>query len=996
MKTNIKELSFEEFIQDQLHTLHDYEVRQASQYDKSLCMDADLVIQFIKKTQPEKWEKLEEQYGLDTKKQFLKRLDSELSNPNRKGVLEILRKGITDRGVNFKLAFWKPGSALNPDAWQQYERNIFSVIRQVKFSLKNEKSIDLVIFINGLPIFTIELKNQLTGQTVKNAMEQYQTDRDPKEKLLTFKRCLTHFSVDTEQVYMTTKLAGLATKFLPFNKGDKNSSGNPIVEKKYKTHYLWEHIWSKDSILDLLANFIHLHIEEIENADGRTTREEILFFPRYHQLDTVKRIINHTKEHGVGNNYLIQHSAGSGKSNTIAWTAHRLSELHSKDGKKTFDTVVIVTDRRLLDRQLSEIVESFSQVRGVVKHVDSSAELKEALGKGIKIITSTLQKFPVIVDTIEATEGKTFAVIIDEAHSSQSGESAADLRQVLTLDEAEKEAEKTERVFKTTEDLLNERIKARKVKTPNISFLAFTATPKQKTLELFGTQDPLSKKYYPFSLYSMKQAIEEGFILDVLKNYTTYQTFFELLKKIEDDPEYAKKIAQRLLIGYVERHEHAIGKKVKIMVEHFEEKIANEINGKAKAMIVTKSRLHAVKYKLALDKYLKEKKYPHKALVAFSGTVRDGKLHYTESQMNKGVSEKQTANEFKKDKHRFLIAANKFQTGFDQPLLAVMYVDKKLGGVNAVQTLSRLNRIAHRKTDTFVLDFVNTTDEIKDSFQPYYTTTVLSEGTDPNILYDLKRDIVQFKLFADHEVKGFVEDYFNGKDPDIINAALEPVVDRFNKLLEQEQNDFKTKAKDYIKKYGFISQIITFKDTTLEELFIFLKLLVRKLPIRKNPLPYEILEAINMDSYKIEKKAKVNIPLKTEEGTIDPMGLGTGRFKVEEEIDPLSKIIKDINERFGAEFNSDDKVILNSLSKKLLDNTSLEGSIKNNNRDAAKIKFDRLFQSELVTMLNSHFGLYKKLDVNPELKNYVNNRIFEYVSNKVTQDASINSTVNTL
>jgi len=525
-------------------------------------------------------------------------------------------------------------------------------------------------------------------------------------------------------------------------------------------------------------------------------------------------------------------------------------------------------------------------------------------------------------------------------------------------------------------------MKARKVSTPNISFLAFTATPKQKTLELFGIKDVLSGKFFPFSLYSMKQAIEEGFILDVLKNYTTYRTFFELLKKIEDDPEFNKKKAQRLLIGYVEKHDHAINEKAKIMVEHFMDKIQGNIDGKAKAMIVTKSRLHAVKFKLAFDKYLSDKGYPYHALVAFSGSVKDGGIVYTESQMNGGLPEKQTAQEFKKDDCKFLIAAEKFQTGFDQPLLQVMYVDKKLGGVNAVQTLSRLNRKRAGKTGTFVLDFVNETDDIKEAFQPYYTTTVLSEATDPNILHDLERDISQFKLFTSFEVDGFVDMYFNNESPDMLNAVLDQVVERYIDMLSEEQDDFKSKSQDYIRKYGFISQIVTFSDVKLEKLFIFLKLLIRKLPFRKEQLPYEVLEAVDMDSYKIQKQKDMQIVLESEEGVVAPMGSGGDAGTVEEVIDPLSKIIKDINERFGTAFDATDKVILNSLSQKLLNNQSLEGSIKNNSENAAKIKFNNLFQEELITMLNSHFDLYKKLDENPELKNYVNDRIFDMVVQK--------------
>lgn len=979
MKTNTKEKGFEEFIESQLEKLHGYSVRVASAYDKELCMDTELVLGFIQASQPRAWERLLEQYGENAEQQFLARLDKEIES---RGLLSVFREGISDRGVSFKLAFWKPKSSLNNEAIEEYETNILSVMRQVKYSDKNENSIDLMLFLNGLPLFTTELKNQLTGQTVKDAIEQYKTDRDPKEKLLAFKRCLTHFAVDTEQVYMVTELKGLATRFLPFNKGDKNSSGNPVVPGKYKTHYLWEETWARESVLDLVENFINLQIEERENEQGRLVRDELLLFPRYHQLDAVRRVIKDAGERGPGKNYLIQHSAGSGKSNTIAWVAHRLSELHDQKDEKIFDTVIVVTDRRVLDRQLSETVESFAQVRGVVKHVNTSTELKTVLEKGVKVITSTLQKFPVIADVIESTEGKTFAVIIDEAHSSQTGEAAADLRQILTLDEAEKETEKEMKVFKTTEDLIIERMRARKVKTPNISFLAFTATPKQKTLELFGEEDVVTKKFYPFSLYSMKQAIEEGFILDVLKNYTIYQTYFELLKKIQDDPEYSKKKAQRLLIGYVERHEHAIDTKVQIMIEHFEEKMLRDIGGKAKAMIVTKSRLHAVKYKLAFDKYLKEKGYPHKALVAFSGSVRDGEIDYREAQMNGGVPENQTEHEFKKDEYKFLIVAEKFQTGFNQPLLGVMYVDKKLHGVNAVQTLSRLNRTKAGKPDVFVLDFVNEADEVKDAFQPYYTTTVLSESTDPNILHDLQRDVFQFKLFANFELEGFIENYFNSATPAAINALLDEVVERYSGLLDEEKEDFKSQAQDYIRKYGFISQIATFSDPKLEKLYIFLKFLVRKLPSQKEQLPFEVLEAVDMDSYKVQKQTEQSIILDNEEGVIEPIGNGGSAALMREELDPLSKIIKEINQRFGTAFTTTDKVILNTLSEKLLSDRSLEGSIKNNSENAAKIKFDALFQGELIDMLNSHFELYKKLDESPELKEFVKNRIFEMMVKK--------------
>ena len=984
-KTNTKESGFEEFIEQELVSLHGYRSRPNSSYNKELCMDTELVLEFIQTTQKDNWTKLVEQYGNDASDRFLARLDEELLS---RGSLSVLREGVTDRGVRIRLAYFKPENDKNPETLADYAGNVLSVMRQVKYSAKNENSLDIVIFVNGLPIFTTELKNQFTGQNVINAISQYKTDRDQKEKLLSFKRCLTHFAVDTKQAYMATRLTGLSTYFLPFNKGSNNSSVNPPAPAgKYETHYLWEDIWSKDSVFDLLGNFIQEVTEEKEDKNGKKRKEEKIIFPRYHQLETVRRIVVDAQTNGPGKNYLIQHSAGSGKSNTIAWVAHRLAELHDDSSKNVFDGVIVVTDRRVLDRQLSDTVKSFSQITGLVKHVENGGkELKESLEAGVKIITTTLQKFPVIVDAIEKVEGKKFAVIIDEAHSSQSGESAADLRQVLTLDEAEKETEKEEKAFKTVEDQIIERMKARKVASPNLSFFAFTATPKQKTLELFGTEDVVTGKFGPFSLYSMKQAIEEKFILDVLKNYTTYETYFGLLKKVEDDPEFDKKKAQRLMVGYVERHEHAIDKKVAIMVEHFEEKIASLIAGKAKAMVVTKSRLHAVRYKIAFDKYLKEKGYGHTALVAFSGTVKDidTKLEYTESGMNK-VSESQTTEEFKKDENKFLIVAEKYQTGFDQPLLSVMYVDKKLGGVSAVQTLSRLNRTTYGKDDTFVLDFVNETDDIKEAFQPYYTTTVLSEATNPNILHDLERDVRGFKFFTDFEVNGFVDELFAKATPDKLNHIIDAVVLRINEenLTEEEMESFKTTVFEYLKKYAFISQIVTFEDPQLEKLFIFLKFLIRKLPKRENPLPYEVLEAIDMETYRIEKKGETNLKLENAEGIIEPMGGGGEKGLAEDERDALSRIIKEVNERYGTSFNDGDRVILNDLSKRLLESEILQGSVMNNSKDAAKLKFDQLFQDELVSVLDKHFSLYQKLDQSPELKKFVQERVFEYVVKKM-------------
>jgi type I restriction enzyme R subunit len=788
--------------------------------------------------------------------------------------------------------------------------------------------------------------------------------------LASYKRCLTHFAVDTEEVFMCTKLEGLRSFFLPFNKGHKLSSGNPPAKKKYKTEYMWEDIWSKDTILEVMSRFLCLQKEEKIDKKGKKRIIEKLIYPRYHQLDAVRRLVAESEAKGAGSNYLIQHSAGSGKSNSIAWLAHRLADLHKADDKKVFDSVIIITDRRILDRQLQNTVAQFEQVRGVVKKIEKdSSQLRRALENGEKIIITTLQKFPVIVADMAAMQGKNFAVIVDEAHSSQSGESVKSLKQVLGEDEQEPDNE-------TYEEKIEKEMEARG-KQKNVSFYAFTATPKPKTLEIFGERQ-FDGSFRPFSIYSMKQAIDEGFILDVLKNYTSYQMYFSLLKKADDDPEFQKKKAQRLMIDFVGKHDITIKKKVEIIVQHFWRNISREIHGKAKAMIVTRSRLHAVRFKKIVDEYLKDQNLPIKALVAFSGTVKDGSLEYTESQMN-GSPENQTAEIFKEDDCKFLIVAEKFQTGFDEPLLTAMYVDKKLSNVNCVQTLSRLNRKRPDKEETFVLDFVNETDDIKEAFQPYYATTVLSEATDPNILHDLQRDILNYRLFSEQEIDDFCRMYFQEVSPAELNAFLDNIIERFDELDEEEQGECRKKINDYVKKYAFISQIISFADTSLEKIYIFLRLYRKKLPLSNETIPLEVLESIDLESIKIPKVGERNIALEAEDGMLEPIE-GSGRGKNEDEEQTLSRIIKDVNERFGTDFSDEDRVILNNLTQRLLSSKSLSGAVKNNNsKDAVKIKFDEVFAEELISMFKSNFDLYQKLDSNEDLKGYVNHKMFEFI-----------------
>ena len=768
-----------------------YRKRRPEDYDRALCMLPRDVVDFVLATQPKEWQKLTQHHGAAVKEQFLRRLASEIE---RRGALDVLRNGIKDMGCKFRLAYFRPASGLNEETRRLYQANLFAVVRQVRYSAKNEKSLDLVLFLNGIPIFTAELKNPLTGQDVEDAIRQYKTDRDPREPLLAYGRCLAHFAVDSDLVYVTTHLAGPRTHFLPFNQGKFGGAGNPPVpptQKGYATAYLWEQTWARNSVLDLVRQFIH-EVEE-EDEKGRKTGRRFLIFPRYQQLDCVRLLVFDARAAGAGQRYLIQHSAGSGKSFTIAWLAHQLATLHDANDRRVFDSIVVITDRRVLDRQLQTTMRQFEQTLGVVENIDTtSRQLKEALESGKTIIVTTLQKFPVIAKEIGELPGKRFALIVDEAHSSQSGESSKSLKAVLASGSLE-EAEAQEAGAETPEEELESAILAemeRRGRLPNLSTFAFTATPKPKTLELFGTKRA-DGKFTPFHLYSMRQAIEEGFILDVLANYTTYKAYWRLLKKVEDDPRYDKKKAEYLLKSFVELHPHAIGEKVRIMVEHFAAQAQGEIGGKAKAMIVTRSRLHVVRYKLAVDKYLAERGYPLKALVAFSGTVRDGGQSYTEFGMN-GFPEAQTARTFERPEYRFLIVANKFQTGFDQLLLHTMYVDKKLGGVNAVQTLSRLNRTHPEKKRTMVLDFANESDEIKAAFEPYYETTLLSEATDPNLLYEIQTRLGAFPVYTEADVTGFAKVYFDPKaTQDQLYAVLAPVVERFQALSEDEQQDFR-------------------------------------------------------------------------------------------------------------------------------------------------------------------------------------------------------------
>lgn len=969
------EKSFESHIEEILVSEQSgYRKREPRDFNPHTCLDQGLLFEFIYATQPDEWEKLKVQHGEAVKERFIQRLLKEIET---RGTIDVLRKGIKDYGCKFQLAYFAPESSLNVEHAKLYRMNIFSLIRQVKFSEQDEKSIDTVIFLNGLPIATLELKNQLTGQDVQNAIRQYRHDRDPKEPLLRFKRCLVHFAVDNDLVYMTTRLNGRATRFLPFNKGDEGGAGNPTNPNGFRSSYLWEEILQKDSLSEIIEHFVLIIIDRQADPNGEIREVESLIFPRYHQLTAVRQIITDARANGAGQNYLVQHSAGSGKTKTISWLAHRLASLHDGNNHRIFNTVVIVSDRRVIDKQLQNEVLQFQQVPGVVQVIDQhSVQLKEALEKGKNIIVTTLQKFPFIVDEIASLASQKFAVIIDEAHSSQTGESTKSLKKTLgTLEEAEQnngsEAEED------IEEAILQQLESRG-RQPNISFFAFTATPKSKTMELFGRR-LADGKMGPFSLYSMRQAIEEQFILDVLQNYATFKVYFNLLKKIEDDPQYEKKKATYMLKSYVDLHDHAIETKTALVIEHFVKHTMNKINGQAKAMMVTRSRLHAVRYKRAFDKYIHAHKLPFKAIVAFSGAINDEGKEYTEAQMNGLRSEKLTVETFKLSENKIIIVANKFQTGFDQPLLHTMYVDKKLGGVNAVQTLSRLNRIYPGKEDTLVLDFANAEEEIQKAFQPYYDKTILTDTTDPNKLYDLQRKLMEAGVFNQHDVEQFTKVFYSKKASiEKLHALLDPVVEVFNGKTKEEQIEFRDQLKNYVHLYAFLSQIVTFKDIELEKLYAFARLLNRKLPVVKGRLPAEITENINMDSYRIQQIFSGTIQLEKGTGEVKPIeGMGTRQAEDIKEF--LSRIIQEVNERFGTDFTEGDKVFFAELQTRLQENQTLIESAKNNTKAALKLVYEHIFNDKLQEMIDSNFDIYKRITENEEFGKFIKEKMFEEV-----------------
>ncbi len=985
--TDTSERGLQKLIVKYLVESHGFHESISSDFDRELCLNVEQLRDFIKTSQPESYAFILKK----GEKAFLQRLDKKIK---AKGVIECLRKGVKHLDRTISLFYSQPVSSHNPKDAQRFQANIFSVSQELKYSAKNENRLDLTIFLNGLPIITMELKNGYTRQAVSNAIRQYQNTRSPKEKLFTFGRCLVHFAVDTDLVYMTTKLAGKSTFFLPFNRGINNGgphppfgAGNPLNPDGLKTGYLWQEVLSKKSLSNIIEKYVQI-IEEKDEDNKRIKR--ILIFPRYHQLTVVRKLLNHAKENGVGNRYLIQHSAGSGKSNSITWLAHQLVGLHDPSHTKpVFDSIIVVTDRTVLDEQIRENIKAFAQVKEVVEAItgkggDSKTEqLKKALANNKKIIITTVQTFPHVLKAIDDMSDGNFAIIIDEAHSSQSGDTAAKMNAVLASSKADDLPMDNEGNV-ATEDLVNHLIESRKMLS-NASYFAFTATPKNKTLETFGSR-VADGPFQAFHTYSMRQAIEEEFILDVLKNYTTYNSYYKLQKSVANNPDYETSKAQKKLRAYVEGHEFAIAQKTKIMLDHFHREVRKQINGKAKAMVVTSSIEAAMKYKDAFDEYLKETGSPYKAIIAFSGSkkhYKDGK-DLTEASMNNFVDgNNDIPRQFKKDEYRFLIVANKYQTGFDQPLLHTMYVDKKLADVQAVQALSRLNRsYKPYKRDTFVLDFFNNTDDIELAFKPFYTTTILARETDANKLNDLQDDLDATQVYGQDDVEKLFNLYYSGAERTETDPIIDLAESTFATELNQDQQIlFKSKAKSFVRTYAYLGKLLDFNNHYWEMLWLFLKLLVPKLKIEDDSPDENVLAAIDMHSYRASCQGAKNIKFADETGEVKPIYLDGSGGKKEEEYDSLENIIKAFNHRFGdIEWSDPDKVhkiLTEQIPAELKASADAVATIENSDRQNAKISLDKKIMEMMKTLMFSHTEVYKKFVDDPDFQNRYQEFVFD-------------------
>jgi type I restriction enzyme R subunit len=1008
--TQTSEATFETVLESHL-LANGYVAVDKAGFDAARAVFPESVLAFIRETQPKEWTKLEQLHGEKTGGQILSDLCKWMDTY---GSLATLRHGFKCYGRTLRVAFFKAAHGLNPELEARYAANRLGITRQLHYSTRNNNSLDLVVSLNGVPIITAELKNPLTNQNVEHAKKQYQHDRDPRELIFEFKkRTLVHFAVDPDLVFMTTRLAGTATHFLPFNKGNKGDAGNPPDPqgRSYRIAYLWEEVLQRDSLLDMLARFLHLQIEEKRTEDGRKVKKESMVFPRYHQLQAVRKLVDASRREGVGNNYLVEHSAGSGKSNTIGWLAHRLSSLHNEQDQRVFDSVIVVTDRVVLDQQLQDTIYQFEHKQGVVQKVDEhSRQLAEALQNAVPVIITTLQKFPFVSrqllkmaeDRGEQGTGvlptRRCAVIVDEAHSSQSGETATELRAVLGGEALQEEARKRaeEDGASNMEELF--RSMAKRGRQANLSFFAFTATPKHKTLAVFGRNGE------PFHKYTMRQAIEEGFIMDVLKNYTSYASYFKLLKACEDDPNVERKKAAKALARFMRLHPHNIAQKTIVMVEHFNTFTRHKIGGRAKAMVVTGSRLEAVRYKQSFDRYITEKKYPIKTLVAFSGTVVDDLVRdktYTEEGMNNGIREKELPEKFDTSEYQVLLVAEKYQTGFDQPLLHTMYVDKRLAGIQAVQTLSRLNRTHPAKEDTFVLDFVNERTEIQEAFKQYYEGAEMGQEVDPAKMYEMKADLDGSGIYLTEEVERFCAVYFKPKarqspaDHQAMNAALDPAKDRFSKLMDEDEDEaelWRGKLQSFRNLYAFLSQIIPYQDSDLERLYTFLRYLSPKLRKRRTGPQYSFDDDVRLEYYRLQKIAEGSISLK--EGIARPLDgpseVGTGI--VREQPLALSRLIDLMNERFGTDFKEADQYFFDQIIEAASADATLQQAAQVNPEDKFALVFGNLLETLFMERMDQNEEIFARYMNDPDFQKTVASLLAKQVYIKLNASLSESTT----
>lgn len=992
---NTKEKNYEEYIENYLTTIGGYTKGYSIEYNEERkynpikgYIEADL-ISFVIETQPKKWAKIFDAHGNSAVEYFLTRVERTI---HENGLLWTLRHSVQLNGQSINLVYFKPENNMNNETKELYDKNICKLVRQVYYSNANSNSIDTVLFINGFPLVTIELKNEFTGQTYEDAIRQYKYDRNPEEIIFQFnKRSLVHFAVDLQEVYMTTRLSGGKTRFLPFNQGSNGAGnvggkGNPNNENGFITSYLWEQVLNKDSFLDILNKFIQL--EEKKNKKTGSVKQTLIF-PRYHQLDVVRKLLNDAKQSGSGKNYLIQHSAGSGKSNSISWLAYRLATLHDANDNSIFDSVIVITDRRVLDQQLQDNIYQFEHTEGFIEKIDknkSSKDLLQAINDGKKIIITTLQKFPIIYKDIES-ENKKFAIIIDEAHSSQTGNDAKKLKEGLgDLEEAIRIESELEENFVSDEDKMLNELAAHGTQK-NLSFFAFTATPKDKTLQIFGTKQD-DGKYIPFHIYSMQQAIEEGFILDVLQNYMTYNTFYKIIKKTNEDPEFDASKGMKELIRFETLHPTNITQKTAIIIEQFLNTTNKKIGGRAKAMVVTPSRLHAVRYVNEFKKYIKSKGLDYvKVLVAFSGEVYDPDTNesYTEEKINidengNRIRESQLPEAFEEE-YNVLIVAEKYQTGFDQPLLHTMFVDKKLSGVKAVQTLSRLNRTCEGKNDTFILDFVNNAEDIRKSFQPYYQATILSEGYDTNNVYDIYNRLRAYNVIDEKDIKGFADAYYSeNEDMSKLSGYLYKAKEKYVSLDKNDKLEFKGILQAFLRNYNFVVQVSRMMDKNLQSTYIYSKYLNQFLP-KEHTKKVDLKDMVELEFFKLEKKFEGSIELTKDETEINPPKGDIGK-SVEEQKSPLSDIINKINNKYKTNFTHIDKVF-DQIENDYLDDERMKMFAKNNEEQAFKKVYEKEFENKAVKRYEQDKELFDIMFKDPEVMDSIKTALFKSIYEKL-------------